>query len=406
MSAKSGDACELLITLVHGTWGRGFLFLRDEGRWYADGSRFNTRLADALLKQGLTTKVAPFLWSGANSVVERDIAARQLSEDIRANQSEHRSSINVLIAHSHGGNVALRALDHLGAASDEVFVVTLATPFVEILPAKLSKMESNLIRLVGMVSAIAVVTLVHIVNSAFFKLTGIAATIGSIILGLLAIVFVAWSMRFETADAVKSMEFVKLTETSNYVSRHPILVLRAVDDEAALALAAGALGNRLTRWITERVLFLFYVVNPLIMTSAVLYFSNSPFLPYLAPMCLALISILFVLFLAPGICKSVYGKELVSYSRSCEISSHSAPDMPSNAGAVVTLYQTKEAQKALRHGLYDDPNCANVIAIWLKSQLAYRDDQLALRDELRKLKKTVAELTLAQNGNGGIASSR
>jgi hypothetical protein len=84
----------------------------------------------------------PFLWSGANSVQERDKAARELVEHIRAKQSDHPSSTQVVIAHSHGGNVALRALDQLGVTRNEIFIATIDTPFVEILRTKLSPTDT------------------------------------------------------------------------------------------------------------------------------------------------------------------------------------------------------------------------------------------------------------------------
>ena len=110
-SADSSTAGALIITLVHGTWGRGFLPpLREEGTWFAAGSDFRKTLAGALNKHQLSFSMYPFLWSGANSVRERDRAAHELAEHLRAKQLEHSNSTQVVIAHSHGGNVALRAL--------------------------------------------------------------------------------------------------------------------------------------------------------------------------------------------------------------------------------------------------------------------------------------------------------
>ena len=145
MRADGGAACDLFITLVHGTWPRGWrgVFLTPfygrwpsrsfpKSLWSADGSEFRNRLTAALSKRGLSTRISPFLWSGANSVRERDKAAHKLVEHIRAKQSDYLSPTQVVIAHSHGGNVALCALDQLGVTRDEIFIATIATPFVEI----------------------------------------------------------------------------------------------------------------------------------------------------------------------------------------------------------------------------------------------------------------------------------
>jgi len=109
-----------------GVWPSGFW---PKWLWFAEGSEFRTRLTAALSKHGLSVQISPFNWSGANSVRARDNAARMLSEHLRTKQSEHPGCKQVVIAHSHGGNVALRALDGIG---DQIFLITIATPFVEL----------------------------------------------------------------------------------------------------------------------------------------------------------------------------------------------------------------------------------------------------------------------------------
>jgi hypothetical protein len=93
-----------------------------------------------------------------------------------------------------------------------------------------------------------------------------------------------------------------------------------------------------------------------------------------------------VLLLVPGAFKSFYGRELLLNARGCEINSHSAPDSidrqselhsasettPTSWGTVVTLHQTAEVRRGLRHGLYNDPQCADRIAGWLKSEFGRR----------------------------------
>ncbi len=143
---------DLLITLVHGTWPRGPLhdvFLTPfhglwpppsgaESLWFAESSVFRNRLIAALNRQKLHARISPFLWSGANSVRARDIAAQKLAEHIRTERLIHPDSTQLLIAHSHGGNVVLRSLGQLAVGHDNIFIAALATPFVEILRASLS----------------------------------------------------------------------------------------------------------------------------------------------------------------------------------------------------------------------------------------------------------------------------
>jgi len=134
---------QLLITLVHGTWGRGF-FPRQQRRsrrplWFEKGSPFLTRLSTGL--GDIPHKVTPLLWSGANSIFVRDKTAQVLAEHLSAEHDEHPQATQLVIAHSHGGNIALRALHHLrerdasqlqGTETSKPFVATLASPFIEV----------------------------------------------------------------------------------------------------------------------------------------------------------------------------------------------------------------------------------------------------------------------------------
>src|SRR5262249_44113255 len=128
---------QLLITLVHGTWGRGFLWSRP--LWFEGGSPFRTRLSAEL--NGIPHKFTPLLWSGANSIFVRDKTAHALAEHLSAEHAERPQATQLVIAHSHGGNIALRALHQLqqrdasqlsGGEKQTPLVVTLATPFVEV----------------------------------------------------------------------------------------------------------------------------------------------------------------------------------------------------------------------------------------------------------------------------------
>src|ERR1700738_3849733 len=71
---------EWIITLVHGTWGRGF-FPTDKQplwggpRWFQEGSHFLTELRGVLRERFPSFTIEPFTWSGSNSVFQRDSAA-------------------------------------------------------------------------------------------------------------------------------------------------------------------------------------------------------------------------------------------------------------------------------------------------------------------------------------------
>jgi hypothetical protein len=127
--------------MVHGTWGNGFFpkeyrpqhrswwrqIGRSPPRWFDEKSRFRKRLESELEKENVSATFRPFLWSGANSVVARSCAADKLAELLRYDPEETTS---VVIAHSHGGNVACRAISKLGTRSSQIHLITLATPFL------------------------------------------------------------------------------------------------------------------------------------------------------------------------------------------------------------------------------------------------------------------------------------
>src|SRR6266581_2408318 len=135
--------------MVHGTWGRGILFPGDhitrpdwwhlvpflrrlaQPPWFSEGSQFRSTLQSELEKRNTRPDFHIFRWSGANSVFARDRAASELSKLIA---SQPHGSRTVVIAHSHGGNVAMRALNILGERAANIHLITLATPFLRIFP--------------------------------------------------------------------------------------------------------------------------------------------------------------------------------------------------------------------------------------------------------------------------------
>ncbi|MEW2144406.1 hypothetical protein AB0869_16510 [Micromonospora vinacea] len=109
-----------MITLVHGTFA-------PDAAW----TRPDSALSTSLQKAGC--HVTRFVWSGRNSHRARAAAAHGLAEHLRQQLIEHPRARHWVIAHSHGGNVALHAANQLrtgrgGAAP--VTTVTLATPFL------------------------------------------------------------------------------------------------------------------------------------------------------------------------------------------------------------------------------------------------------------------------------------
>jgi hypothetical protein len=185
---ETSRATRYPIILVHGTWGRGFFpkgqlegscedFPAEAGtdaasegakRWFEKGSEFRRTLEERLKGLSLECSFWPFRWSGANSVFARDRAATKLADELKTHL-QNQGAMPIIIAHSHGGNVALRALSHVEDAN-RVGVVTLATPFLRVFvrdPPKLDFLVWILLwAAVALMVAAPVVTIVAVILSA------------------------------------------------------------------------------------------------------------------------------------------------------------------------------------------------------------------------------------------------
>ncbi|MCA1495853.1 alpha/beta hydrolase [Bradyrhizobium sp. NBAIM14] len=107
------------ITLIHGTFAA-------DAEWVRPTS--SMRIALSAL-YGDRCLVAPFHWNGANNSFERILAARDLIAHLRAVEATHPNIRHVLIAHSHGGNLALQAASHGSLSRPIDGICCLATPF-------------------------------------------------------------------------------------------------------------------------------------------------------------------------------------------------------------------------------------------------------------------------------------
>ena len=156
--AADGDRLPVVVTLVHGTFGR--LPGADAG-WTRPGSLLRERLAAAL---GRDAVFLPFRWSGMNWPSARYAAAGRLREHFRATAERYPGLGQYVIAHSHGGNVALYALrdaqrDDAGDAGDALprGAVCLSTPFIAAQPRPVTLLRFIATYTVVLVTCFAVV---------------------------------------------------------------------------------------------------------------------------------------------------------------------------------------------------------------------------------------------------------
>ncbi len=110
-----------IIVLVHGTYGRRSAWARLD---HPDN------LVSRLKFQGLdNANFERFEWSGRNRPIHRERAARRLAALLRELAQNADTPIHV-VAHSHGGNIALAAMELVdGDVRRRLQLVLMATPF-------------------------------------------------------------------------------------------------------------------------------------------------------------------------------------------------------------------------------------------------------------------------------------
>jgi hypothetical protein len=405
---------QLLITLVHGTWPRGFfprLFQFKQwvrglmGRrqpwepppfWFEEGSPFLARLSTEL--HDIPHKITPLLWTGENSIRIRDETAQALAKQLSAEHAEHPQATQLVIAHSHGGNIALHALHHLqkrdasqlcGADVANPLVVTLATPFIEVHHADFGA-EPTWVR-AAVVMALWIPS--WVLTKAFFPLTEFGkpllinwdhATLQGV-LGAVSLVFVGFSLWYwlskrATRRRQNHVEILRMaTRLGEIVSPQAprLLIIRAIDDEASLVLAFSTIVNssitraiRYIRWI------IFGPISGILLSIIViryfkLSFEDEDMLKRqewyedaIQVVCSALILFLFGLL---SVARSAHGRELARSPMECQINTQSTPDAK-GLSEIITLVRHTYV-KSLRHGIYDHEDCAKTISDWVRSQL-------------------------------------
>ena len=110
----------IVVTLIHGTWAK-------HAPWVECDSPLRATLAAA--SPNAIAFRAPFRWSSRNSLGARQDAASALRRRI-LEESIDADVRHFLIAHSHGGNIALYALRDPEVGRRIAGVATLSTPFL------------------------------------------------------------------------------------------------------------------------------------------------------------------------------------------------------------------------------------------------------------------------------------
>jgi hypothetical protein len=338
--------------------------------WFEEGSSFFTRLTTEL--GGISHKISLLPWTGANSISERDQAAHDLAKHLSTEHADQPQATQLIIAHSHGGNIALRALHQLqqrdasqlsGGEKQTPLVVTLATPFVEVHHADFGARPF----FVRMALLLAIVYLEVWLQPLSYlappgSAYGFAITIFSsaVMFAILCFGLSWWIIRRAPARRARVEALRDATRLGKIASAQAqrLLVIRAIDDEASLIMALGAIFN----YVTVRVIAFAFLISGVL--SSVIINLWVDFLPALQLAFAALTIMLLGLLVAA---RTVHGWTLAVSPMECQINTQSTPDAK-GLSAIVTLVR-RTYVKSLRHGIYDHEDCARTISDWVRSQL-------------------------------------
>jgi hypothetical protein len=393
--ADSARVSPRTIILVHGTWGRGFLpkisdlrrryVFRGGKRWFEDGSQFRKRLDKALEDASLNWTIRKFDWSGANSVHARDCAARKLSDQLK-----EIDATAIIIAHSHGGNVAVRALEYLGSNVDRVAVVTLATPFLRVFARKfgltvLASLSIFFLLWIGIGGILIVISIAGLdaVSPASLSARNLWPLLGGVVGAMGVGALISWVLINFFSDTRRASAIAKMAACDTKGLR--MLVIRGIDDEASLSLAAGSIGSRLSYLMLVGLLPVacWAILGSMIAGAAIPILAPSESL--LGPVIAISAASAGIFLLLPGVFKSVFGREFLLNGLTCDIAADSVPDTLYGVQAI-TLPLTEEAPNAgstdrtdkvllknwadsilrLQHGIYNHPECVKAIVEWLR----------------------------------------
>jgi len=146
-----GEEPKYCITLVHGTFA-------PDAPWTREGSVLRNTLQSSL--DGKVLFSAPN-WGGANSPGTRRSAADRLADHLINQFAAHPNAGHFIVAHSHGGNVALMSGCAAAVSARLRGLVCLATPFLSYKPRRFMPYLSLLVFsafafiLVGLMGAIS-----------------------------------------------------------------------------------------------------------------------------------------------------------------------------------------------------------------------------------------------------------
>jgi hypothetical protein len=208
----------IVVTLIHGTWARG-------AAWILPDSPLCRTLVRAVDAPVLFQR---FIWSGGNSISARRRAVNGLVAHLHALIERWPNAGHYVVAHSHGGNVAFKALGDSILKERIGGVVCLSTPFLTVMHRELGPVGQTalwwlpvVLIFYGGMFALQQFSLSHV------DAIGVAVLVLAVASGFLA----SRLLKRLATSVLESLEYPAVDPSK-------VLILRAAGDEASAALGA------------------------------------------------------------------------------------------------------------------------------------------------------------------------
>lgn len=371
------------VVLVHGTFATSAVW--DKG----------SAIIEAALKEhGQVLTVANFEWSGENSHAARNAAAAALFELVLQLHQSCREARICIIAHSHGGNVALYAARRMTQElADQIVLVTWGTPF---LTCRVRELDEARPLLSGSLSLWALIGTAAI-GYWIFKAYGSGALTGYLLFSLIVWGKLLYEYADQGTDVIWNgiIEIGKSKQEELYDVIHgdaryhiPILCCISSRDEALLHL-------RILSWVSKVPGFVFdafafgYVSfwrssdakRPARTIDAfVLSYYILPFLLVIVPFLLVGVPLLLLLILLPALIrghKYGFGREALYTALLLDLRATRLPRFITS----VEIFRATAPSRGLNHSrFFGDEGTARRIAKWV-----YDDMHRPVPDVVRAL---------------------
>jgi len=231
-----------LIVLVHGT--------SKHSTWNQDGSPLVRYLVSALGENAVAIFARD--WFGDNSIRDRDLGAATLQEDVQQLCSLYPTAMIDVIAHSHGGNLAGKAIANMKTSN--VGLASLSTPFLSAHKRTGGYWAIKYVLAVCFfLNSLMLFLLIVFANTALdLRHKGVVIAVSLLSIGtLLCLGAARIIIPAQVLRAVRSAGH-RFASSINFTLQPDtrLLVIRMADDEAGLLLTA----YRCFDWILERCL--------------------------------------------------------------------------------------------------------------------------------------------------------